>query len=262
VTTTVSHDRRGSGDPLVLVHGIGSRWQVFEPVVDALARHHDVIAVDLPGFGATPLPAGLVPSPGAYAEWLAQWLDGLGVRRPHVVGNSMGGGIALEMARRGTASRVTAFSPIGFWRRPGRLWCQGVVTAMRGAGAVGGEPFRRSLSSRLVRTLGAAPMFGRPHRVDPHALRDDLAALVGATGFRQARASFADHRFVPEPALVDVPVTVAWGTRDVLLTHCTQSRRARRLLPAGRHVDLPGCGHLPFNDDPDACVRTILDAGP
>lgn len=254
---SVSHLRRGTGPALVLVHGIGSRWQVFEPVIDALAATHDVIAVDLPGFGASPFPAGLTPGPRQYAAWLAGWLGELGVQRPHVVGSSMGGAIALEMARHRTAARVTAFSPAGFWAKPGRIWCQGLVTAMRDLAKVGGRPLDLAVGVRPLRAAAAAPMFGRPARTTPAQVRADLAALKDATGFEQARASFADYTFADAAELGDTPVTIAWGTRDVLLTHRSQSRRARTLLPDARHVDLPGCGHLPFSDDPELCIDTI-----
>lgn len=257
----VSHDRRGAGAPLVLVHGIGSRWQVFEPVIDALAERHDVIAVDLPGFGASPLPDGFIPSPQRYAGWLTAWLRDLGVERPHVVGNSMGGGIALEMARAGAAGRATAFSPIGFWTRVGAAWCQAMVSGIRGVGKVGGAPLSRALGTRPVRIAAASGFYGRPQQLTAEYLRADLAGIVGGAGFPLARTSFGGYS-APVHLPEATPVTVAWGTRDVLLTHRTQSRRARAALPGARHVDLPGCGHVPFSDDPAQCARVILQEAP
>jgi pimeloyl-ACP methyl ester carboxylesterase len=259
---TVNHVRRGAGEPLVLLHGIGSRWQCFAPVIDRLAEHHDVIALDLPGFGASPLRSGVEPGPRGYAQWLPGWLAEQGVTRPHVVGNSMGGGIALELGRAGGAASVTAFSPIGFWKRPGVRWTQGVVSAMRLAGGAAGPVIDRALGSPLGRGPLLAPFFGHPTRVEAADARADLAALVGASGFRQARASFAGYTWDPAADsghLSGIPVTIAWGTRDVLLTHATQSRRAQALLPHARHIDLPGSGHLPFHDDADLCAATILD---
>lgn len=257
--SSVSYERAGAGTPMVLVHGLGSRRQIFDPIFDALAARHDVIAVDLPGFGATPLPSGFQPSPVAYAEWLATWLKTIGVDRPHVVGNSMGGGIALEMARRGTAARATAFSPIGFWRRPGRIWCQRLLTTLRTAGRIGGAPLQRALALAPVRVFAAGALFGRPARVPATALRADLAALVAAPGFVAARDSFTGYIVDFADELADKDVAIVWGTRDHLLVHRAQSRRARTILPAARHVALPGCGHLPYNDDPAACVRAILE---
>lgn len=257
-----SHDRRGSGDPLVLVHGIGSRWQCFEPVLDRLAEQHEVIAVDLPGFGAAPLVDGIEPGPRGYADWLAGWLADNGIERPHLVGSSMGGGVALELGRDGLASAVTAFSPVGFWQAPGLRWTQALLTGLRLAARTSGPALGRLVEHRAARAVLLSTMFGHPTKVPPDAARADLAGLAGATAFEAARHDFGRYRLsaADDPgALTDIPVTIAWGTRDVVLTHRTQSVRARAALPFARHVDLPGCGHLPFHDDPEACARLVIE---
>lgn len=259
--TTISHDRRGAGTPIVLVHGIGSRWQCFEPVLDRLAEEHETIAIDLPGFGATPLTDDVRPGPRGYADWLAGWLADNGLERPHLVGSSMGGGVALELGRRGVASGVTAFAPVGFWGAPGLRWTQGLLTAFRSTARVAERPLGRVLDHPVGRAALLAAFFGHPTRVDPDDGRADLAALVRATAFASARQDFGRYVLGPDDdpgALPDIPVTVAWGTRDVVLIHRTQSARARAALPFARHVDLPGCGHLPFNDDPATCARLVL----
>jgi pimeloyl-ACP methyl ester carboxylesterase len=85
----LAHHRTGAGDPLVLVHGTGSQWQAFRPVLEPLAARRDVIAPDLPGFGASPpLPAAAPHTPRAFAEAVAGLLDGLGLRDAHVAGPS------------------------------------------------------------------------------------------------------------------------------------------------------------------------------
>ena len=105
----VHHHREGRGAPLVLLHGIGHRWQAYAPVLADLARDFDVVACDSPGFGRSPaLPDGVRPAVPAYADAFAGWLAREGIERPHVVGNSMGGAIALELARRGLVRTATA----------------------------------------------------------------------------------------------------------------------------------------------------------
>ena len=95
----------------MLVHGIGSRRGVWDPVVDRLAVERDVLAVDLPGFGDSPmLPDGVVPTVQVLADAVAAWWGELGIERPHVAGNSLGGGVALELARKGAVSSATALS--------------------------------------------------------------------------------------------------------------------------------------------------------
>src|SRR5664279_2136086 len=116
------HDRRGHGDPLVLIHGIGSRWQMWEPVLGGLEPHRDVIALDLPGFGGSPMPPpGTAAGVDSLVRLVAAFVSELGVQRPHVAGNSLGGLIALEMARRGLVRSATALSPAGFASRAENL---------------------------------------------------------------------------------------------------------------------------------------------
>lgn len=258
----INLDRRGSGEPIVLVHGIGSRWQCFEPILDQLAESHETIAIDLPGFGSSPLVAGVRPGPSGFAAWLAGWLADNGIERPHLVGSSMGGGVGLELGRQGVAASVTAFSPVGFWGTPGLRWTQGMLTGLRLGARTAGPVLGRAVDHPVGRALLLGSMFGHPTRVDPDSARADLAGLAGARAFEAARADFARYRLRGDDdrgALADIPVTVAWGTRDVVLTHRTQSARARDVLPFARHADLPGCGHLPFNDEPTACARLVLE---
>jgi len=258
----ISMERRGTGDPVVLVHGIGSRWQCFDPILDQLAERHEVIAIDLPGFGASPLVDGVRPGPRGYAAWLAGWLADNGIERPHLVGSSMGGGVGLELGRQGIASSVTAFSPVGFWGTAGLRWTQILLTGLYVAARSAGPALGKAVDHPVGRAALLSNMFGHPTRVAPGDARADLAALAGATAFAAAREDFGSYFLSPDDdpgALVDIPVTIAWGTRDVVLTHRTQSARARKALPSAQHVDLPGCGHLPFNDDPTACARLVLE---
>src|SRR4051794_16928831 len=96
---TLVHDRRGAGDPLLLVHGLGSRWQVWEPLFDRLATRYELWSIDLPGFGASePLSNGAPTTIQALTDAVEQFAADHGLDRPHIAGNSLGGGIALELA--------------------------------------------------------------------------------------------------------------------------------------------------------------------
>ncbi|MET7771396.1 alpha/beta fold hydrolase [Nocardia sp. NPDC005366] len=254
---TLNHHRVGRGEPLVLVHGIGSRWQVWEPIIDTLARTFDVIAVDLPGFaGSAPLEHTTVAT---LTDALAEFLAAQGIERPHLAGNSMGGLISLELGARGLARSVTAYSPIGFWDKAGRIWCQQSLGISRGLI----RPLRPVLPSILGTAAGRTAflylVFGKPWAVDAPIAIDTANGAGDAPAFADALASFDTARLGEIGALADIPVTVAWGNRDILLTYATQSRRARTALPNARHVTLHGCGHTPFYDDPAACAKVLLD---
>lgn len=258
---TLNVERRGSGSPVVLVHGIGSRWQAFEPIMDALAEHHEVIAIDLPGFGLSGLPAGVEPGPYGFTDWLERWLAEEGIVRPHLVGNSMGGGIALELGRRGVAASVTAFSPIGFWGRPGLRWTRllfQVLLVLTGRAL----PLTRALLRfGPTRALATGAFFAHPMRMSAATARVHLDGFSGATAFRQTLDRFGEYVLTDTDApreLPQIPTTIAWGDRDVVLWYWTQAKRARAILPFVRHLDLASCGHVPFEDDPAACARAVL----
>lgn len=256
---TLAHHRVGDGEPLLLVHGLGSRRQVWQPILDQLAAHHDVVAVDLPGFGES-APGSTPPTLDGLTTAVHTFATALGLERPHVAGNSLGGGIALELGRRGLARSVAAFSPIGFWRTAGRHWGRNSLTATRALGRRLPRPVATRLAASAVgRTALLSLFFGRPWQLPADDVLDDLDGLLAATYFNPVRDSLRDHVFVPNPTVRTIPVTIAWGTRDVLLTYRTQSRRARLVLPWARHVALPGCGHLPFADDPRLCASVLLE---
>ncbi|MEV6068016.1 alpha/beta hydrolase [Nocardia sp. NPDC052001] len=253
----LNHHRAGTGDPLVLVHGVGSRWQVWEPIIDTLAASFDVIAVDLPGFGGSEPLADTTVS--TLADALVEFLTAEGIENPHLAGNSMGGGIILDLAARGLARSVTAYSPIGFWDTPGRVWCQQALGRAKQLTKVLHPAVPALLGNAAGRTTFLSLVFGKSWALDPAIAVDTVEGLLGAGGFDAALASFTDFRLPDRTRLDSIPVTIAWGNRDILLTYATQARRAREALPGARHVTLHGSGHTPFYDDPAGCARLLLD---
>jgi pimeloyl-ACP methyl ester carboxylesterase len=102
----IDYDRTGEGEPLLLLHGTGGSRRHLRPVIDTLASHHDVIAVDLPGHGESDAPpAHGDHSPVGYGAKLADFLDELGIASAHVAGDSVGGWTALELAKLGKRDR-------------------------------------------------------------------------------------------------------------------------------------------------------------
>src|SRR6202789_733923 len=118
---TPSH-RAGTGTPLLLLHGIGAIWQAWSPVLPYLEPHHEVIVPTLHGHaGGPPLDSGVVPSVQALVDGIEEELDRLGLPKVHIAGNSLGGWIGIELARRGRAQSLVLLSPAGAWRSPRRL---------------------------------------------------------------------------------------------------------------------------------------------
>lgn len=253
----ISYTRQGSGEPLLLVHGLGSRKEVWNPIVAGLVDQREVIAVDLPGFGVSPLGVGPI-GVREYADVVVGLIDELGLDRPHVAGNSMGGGISLEVARRGKASRVTAFAPIGFWSPLEREISGALMASFRDIGRVATPLLGSQLDRPAVRNSMFSMFYGHPTAVTHDQLVLDLDGYTVCPAFTKARRSFRQYRFERGEELAAVPVTIVWGTRDVVLYHRPQAARARRALPTARFIDLPGAGHVPFSDAPQDCITALL----
>nr|QRD81012.1 lipolytic protein [uncultured bacterium] len=252
----LAYERRGRGPQLLLLHGIGHHWRAWEPVMDLLAGAHEVIAVDLPGFGRSPVPGGGVPRsmPEAVAG-VAALLEALGLDRPHVAGNSLGGALALELAAAGLAASATALSPAGFGTPAEMRWALAVLRAHRLGARLPLPVLRRALALAPLRALAFGTIVARPRRLTAEAALADALALRSAKAFDAVARAGRGYAFRGRP---EVPVTIAWGTRDRILFY-RQAKRAQQLLPTARHVALPGCGHVPMYDDPELVARVILE---
>src|SRR5680860_518316 len=124
----LDHHRGGSGEPLVLIHGLGHTWRGWKPMLVQLERRFDVLALDLPGFGkSAPLPAEVDSTPEALADAVERAMIGAGFDSAHLAGNSLGGWIAFELARRGRARTVTAISPAGLQHAREKDWGAGML---------------------------------------------------------------------------------------------------------------------------------------
>lgn len=261
-TPQIHHHREGSGEPLVLIHGIGHHWQAYAPVVPELAREFDVLACDSPGFGrSAELPAGVSRTIPEYADAFAAWFAAEGLDRPHVAGNSMGGAIALELARRGAVRSAHAISPAGFWSPLERRYTQASLALLAGIPGFGRPAVSRLIRTPVGRTALAGTLYGRPWQVPADEAQATLRDAWGAPAFAGALRGFDDYDFADGDELQDdVPVTVSWGSRDLLLPYWTQAPRARAALPQARHVTLSGCGHVPFTDDPGLLTAVMRRA--
>lgn len=250
----VVHDGPRDAPPLLLVHGSGASGGSWGPVVPALAAHHHVIRVDLPGCGNSP-PAESFDVPDQ-AGRVAALLDGLGLRRVAVAGHSSGGYIATALAE----------------RRPDLVGSIALISTGPSLDALLPEPL-------ILRVL-LGPPFGPllwPVRSDamirrglrataarPVDIPDDLIAEVRGTAYRAFRATlrknteYLAERTVPERlAALDVPVLVVFGAADPRWDPASAQRYGT--VPGARIEMVPGVGHMPVHEAPERTARLLLD---
>jgi pimeloyl-ACP methyl ester carboxylesterase len=248
--------RSGSGAPLVLLHALGLSSRAWDPVLPALASRFDVIAVDLPGFGdSAPLYGQAEVPPAKLAESVADLLDDLGVTAPHLAGNSLGGWVALELAARRPVASITLCSPAGLWRRNTPLYDRVSLRASRWLARRATASLSRLVNYRLGRILVLGQTHGRPTRLTAGYARAAVESLGRCPGFEAALAGTARRRYLATTPIT-APVTVAFGSRDLLLRH--PARRLDQLPPHTQAEVLPGCGHVPIADDPAAVAALII----
>ena len=248
---SLAYDRAGVGPVLVLLHPLGADRRVWEPVMGRLAAERDVIALDLPGFGGSPALSSHghgPPTPAALAAAVAEFLPAIAPGGPHhVAGNSLGGWVALELAANGHARSVTAIAPAGLWPEPlapKRGLARGLARAIR----PGLPVLVRSAAGRRLALGGTV---AHPERVPVAAALWLVQAYADAPGFEEVNRAMRAGRFT-RLEHIRVPVTLAWAEQDRLVA------RPAHLPPTVRGVDLPGAGHLPMWDAPEAVAEVLL----
>ncbi len=257
VTTLLSLTRSGTGEPLLLLHGMGSSRRDFTAVLPELSERFDVLNIDLPGVGRSPH-LGQRPTVAAITDAVESTLDKEGVGRVHVLGNSLGARIALELARRGRALSVVAIAPSGMNVPPERI-VQGIGMGMARVVMRTADPLIASVSRSAVgRAALLAPLKARPWSTS----REEV---VGAReGFAESRdywrtlvwALMVD---VPRDLdRIDCPVTLVQGVADWIASG--QTARYLPMIPGSRFTPLLWAGHAPQSDRPRTIVRLVEDA--
>jgi pimeloyl-ACP methyl ester carboxylesterase len=249
--------RGGFGAPLLLIHGIGHTWRGWKPMLPLLEERFEVLAVDLPGFGySDPFPPGVDSTPEALADAVEDEMARAGFDRAHIAGNSLGGWVGLELARRGRAETVTAISPAGLQNRRECDWGVGLLRGMRWA-ARNAPPPPFLLQSSADRVLAAGPSNARGWKKDPELLAVETELFASSAGFDATLPHVMDAQ--PRGlTTLDVPVLILWGTLDVVLLP-RQGRRFERLIPGAELRYVRGVGHTPMSDAPEELAEAIAE---
>jgi pimeloyl-ACP methyl ester carboxylesterase len=254
VTTPLSLTRTGSGEPLLLLHGLGSSRRDFTAALPALTDRFDVINVDLPGIGRSPH-LEKRPTVAAITDAVEHTLDAEGLGRVHVLGNSLGARIALELAIRGRARSVVAIAPSGLNIPQERLY-QGTTMGLARIVMRAAKPLIAPASrSSVGRTALLAPLKARPWSTSPEE------AIGAREGFAESRdflrtVLWALMLDVPRGLdRIDCPVTLVQGVADWVASG--QTVRYLPLIRGSRFRPLVIAGHAPQSDRPATIVRLV-----
>lgn len=254
----IRYVRAGAGPAVVLVHGFGSSLYTWKDVIPALAVAHDVVALDLPGFGQSDQPADL--SFEDFPRAVLGLMDRLGIERAALVGNSMGGAtvavVAAEHPHR--VSALVLVDAAGFNLGPSER-PRMVSVAMSRAGAL----LARLPGKRLVVEASLRQVFHDAAHVTPERVSEYLAAARRPGTFPAIRSlgtSTGDRQAVVAQALprVQAPTLVVWGDDDrwIPIAHADRFVAA---IPGARKVVIPACGHVPQEEKPGEVSRLLLD---
>ncbi|MGY1814962.1 alpha/beta fold hydrolase [Blastococcus sp. SYSU D00820] len=246
----------GQRPPLLLLHGVTMSAAAWADVVPHLSDDHDVhvpTAAGHRGGAALSGPASI----GALTDDAERFLDARGLDTVHVAGNSMGGWMAVELARRGRARSVCALSPAGFWEpgdtdSPGRARLRRLRLVARSTAAVA------PLGMRFgpVRRLAMRDVARHGDRLTPGQAVEAVRDLVGCVA---ALDILGTTEVVAPLDPLPCPVAIAWAEHDRILPPAVHLAAARERLPGARLSVLAGVGHVPMVDDPAACARVIRE---
>ena len=242
----------GEGDPVVCVHGLGATKASFLPTVAALADHHLVIAMDLPGFGDSDKPIGAAYDAPYFARAIEALLDELEIERAHLVGNSMGGRVAIEMGllRPERTQKIALLSPALAWLRS-RRWRWLLQAPLPMLGLI--QPAPRVITEPIVRSLVPGGKDGWSAAGVDEFLRSYLTPRGRVAFYEAARNIYLDEPhgergFWTRLARMSPQTLFIWGRQDQLVPIAFK-KHVERALPAARHLELD-CGHVPQLEAP------------
>jgi pimeloyl-ACP methyl ester carboxylesterase len=257
---TPSH-RGGSGPPLVCIHGFTDTWRTWELVLGMLERHHDVLAPTLPGHAGGPAIAGDVTD-DLLPDAIERAMDEAGFATAHVVGNSLGGFVALQLAARGRAESVVALAPAGGWAVSDRSFEDTLVGHFEGMHrqAIRVAPH----ADAIVATADGrrrATQFITSHyeHIPAELIAHQLCGAAACSAVGPLNEHALRDGWKLDAERITCPVRVVWGTADRVLTWPSAAARfAHDWLPHADWVEMDGIGHCPQLDVPLETAELIL----
>jgi pimeloyl-ACP methyl ester carboxylesterase len=250
---------RGTGRKLLLVHGLGGSWRSWNTILDALSKSRHVIAIDLPGHGATPAEHDSGTFDGLVGS-VERHIEENGLAGIDCVGSSMGARIVLELARRGKVGHVVALDPGGFWRGWERNFFKTTI-GLSGRLLRAIRPSLPMLSRNAAsRTALLAQLSAHPWALDPQVVATELESLCATSTFDALVRDLAGGPEQIGPAAdPSRRIVIGWGRHDRLCLP-RQAARAKAAFPSAELHWFESSGHFPMWDMPEESVAVILEA--
>lgn len=252
--------RGGSGSPMVLIHGFTDTWRSWELVLPALEAEHDVLAVTLTGHAGGP-PLEGEPSEAVLADGVERAMDEAGFDTAHIVGNSLGGYLALQLAARGRAKSVVALAPAGGWAEGDTAFRDTLAffTEMHGllqTAAANVDAIVATPEGRRQATLFTVENF---EHLPPELVAHQIVGAAACEAALPAIEYASREGWSLEAEKVKCPVRLVWGTEDKILVLPGAAARFRESwLPQAEWIELEGIGHCPQLDVPAETADLIL----
>ncbi|CAB4981504.1 unannotated protein [freshwater metagenome] len=251
------YSQSSTKETVLLIHGMGSASTAWKLIIEPLARHFTIVTIDLPGHGQTPMDKTQPMDPQSLAQSVFDAMKDQGFEKFHVVGNSLGGWIALEMAsmRPQQILSVIGLAPAGLWLAPFNARYPGTAVArMLSASVWIVSPML--LHFEWARKAGFANVSPRWREFSYETCLDATNAMATASGYYPAWDALLKKRFENQISPT-IPITIIFGDSDKTLPASTSQERS--LVPShARWLTFAQCGHAPMWDHPQLVVNEIL----
>lgn len=254
---TLHFERRGAGQPLLFIHGLGGSTRSWDTIADDLAKSRDLVILDMPGHGRSPAVQGR-QTIAAYADTIAAFMTDQGLEHADLLGSSVGARLVLELTRRGLGRHCVSMNPGGFWQG----WETAYFRTTIGASGRLIRAIRPALPfltrHAFTRALLLAQLSARPGSLSPDVVLTELRTLADTQVFDETVRELARGPLQQGTATTPGRVTIGWGRQDRLLLP-RQAARAHAAFPGSRLHWFERCGHFPHWDKREEAVRVILD---
>lgn len=258
----MNHIRYGNGKPLLLIHGIGGSWRSWLPVLDGLAAHREVIAIDLPGSGKT-LPLQGENSISTLADAVTSFIHRNQLTGIDAVGSSMGARLVLELVRRGNiVGSAVALDPGGFWKGlETHFFYTSIAFSIRLVRLLNAIGLLPAITKYAVsRSLLFAQFSAHPWKLSARLVLDELRSYVAAPSFDELlyNLAYGEKQKGCRSGFIKHPLVIGWGKQDRICLP-SQAKRALELFPDAELHWFNNCGHFPQWDQPQETIKLILE---